>query len=75
VVQTAVAGIDSFIEIRARDSDGFEVYNDAIVFGNLSVTATNSTGVTADSIFLESLNGQPGRYRLHYFATRAGQFM
>lgn len=69
-----MAGLDSFIEIRARDSAGYEVYNDAVIYGNLSVTATNSTGVQANSIYLESLNGQPGRYRLHYFPTRTGQF-
>ena len=63
------------INIRARDAIGYEVYNDLLIIDGLSVTATDQTGVTADSIFLEPVNGLPGRYFLNYFPTTPGTFM
>ena len=62
------------INIRAMDVKGYEVYNDLLIIDGLSVVATDQTGVTEESIFLEPVNGLPGRYRLNYFPSRAGTF-
>ena len=74
IPQEAKSLMNNVINIRARDVKGFEVYNDLLIIDGLSVTATDETGVTAQSVFLEPVNGLPGRYRLNYFPTKAGTF-